>query len=292
MYQTVNLKVISALTLIIVFAVLYLLTRNKADDYAVEIKEYEFRMPFLASLGFYLAEKIPYDFRSDFDRKARVKVAQLFGQKEANTYFEVHVAQKLSIIIALSFFLTVVFLVGETDYSFCFFALAILTLVYVWLDKELDKKIKAKKRDILIDLPELINTTALLINAGLPFSQAMQKTVNDSDPDRPLYKELNCLMAELSAGKPVNQAYEDLAQRCRVPEITRFVSMILQNLNRGNSDLVHILRVLSQEAWEKRKDIAKKQGEEASAKLVFPMVLVFVAVSIIVLAPAIIMMNR
>lgn len=292
MYQTANVKIISALILIIIFAVLYFLTRNEAEDYGEEIKEYKFRMPFLASLGFYLAGKIPYDFRSDFDRKARVKVAQLYGQKRAKTFFAVHVAQKLGIITALGFFLAVVFLVGETDYSFCLFALAIIALIYVWLDKELDKKIKTKKRDILIDLPELINTTVLLINAGLPFSQAMQKTVSDSDPERPLYKELNCLMAELNAGKPVNQAYEDLAQRCRVPEITRFVSMILQNLNRGNSDLVHVLRVLSQEAWERRKDIAKKQGEEASSKLVFPMVLVFVAVSIIVLAPAIITMNR
>lgn len=149
-----------------------------------------------------------------------------------------------------------------------------------------------KKRQILIELPGFINTLALLINAGLPFSSAVHKVVHDSDPDRPLYKEMNYVLADIGAGKPIHQAYEDFARRCRIPEITRFVSTIIQNLNRGNGDIVYVLRTLAQEAWEKRKDIARKQGEEASSKLVFPMVMVFIAVAIIVLAPAIMTMGR
>jgi len=100
------------------------------------------------------------------------------------------------------------------------------------------------------------------------------------------------MLSEISAGKPAARAYEDMAFRCKVPEVTRFVSAVLQNLNRGNRDMVYVLRTLAQEAWDKRKDLARKQGEEASTKLVFPMVMVFVAIAIIVLAPAMQSMGR
>ncbi|HEX3032296.1 MAG TPA: type II secretion system F family protein, partial [Bacillota bacterium] len=58
-----------------------------------------------------------------------------------------------------------------------------------------------------------------------------------------------------------------------------------------NSNMVGMLTALSQEAWERRKDIARKQGEEAGAKLVLPMAMVFVAIAIIVMAPALISMD-
>jgi len=160
------------------------------------------------------------------------------------------------------------------------------------VDRDIEKKLKQRKRDILIDLPGFINTLILLVNAGLPFPTAIEKVVREGAQGRPLYREFSCLLAELKAGKPLNQAYEDLAQRCKVAEVTRFVSTVLQNINRGGPDLVYVLKNLAQEAWEKRKDIAKKQGEEASSKLVIPMVMVFAAVAVIVLAPALMTMSR
>ncbi|MHB9094692.1 MAG: type II secretion system F family protein [Eubacteriales bacterium] len=286
------LKPITALLMVATGAGVHFSLQSRADELADEIREYKFKFRFLSSVGFYLQKKIPYDFSSGYDRKARAKLAELYGHRNANTFFQVHIAQKLALIAGLIFLLGFITLVGDVEYSFYIFGLILVGLVYYWVDKELDKKLENRKRDILTDLPEFINTLALLINAGLPFTGAIQKIVRDGDLLRPWYRELNFLMADVSAGKPISQAYEDLAQRCRIPEITRFVSTVLQNLNRGSSDMVNVLRVLAQEAWEKRKDIAKKRGEEASSKLVLPMVMVFLAVAIIVLAPAVMTMSK
>ncbi|ADG83277.1 type II secretion system F family protein [Thermincola potens] len=286
------LKPVLALVLLALFAGLYFLAKDKDRDFAEEINRYGFKLAFLAPIGFFLAEKLPYQFNSGYDRKIRGRIAELFGQRETCTYFAVHIAQKAALMTASAFFFSITYLAGEAEYSFLVFGLILSALLYYWVDKDLEKKLKMKKRQILIELPGFINTLALLINAGLPFSSAVHKVVHDSDPDRPLYKEMNYVLADIGAGKPIHQAYEDFARRCRIPEITRFVSTIIQNLNRGNGDIVYVLRTLAQEAWEKRKDIARKQGEEASSKLVFPMVMVFIAVAIIVLAPAIMTMGR
>lgn len=254
-----------------------------------ELREYGFKLPVFAPLGAFLLDNIPHNFNN---RKTIAKLVQLFGPNKAAKFFRIHLIQKITLVTVLAVMLALIALIGEVEYSFYIFDLILVLLIPFWIDKELDKKIDRRKRAILIDLPDCINTLAVLINAGLPLTAAIQKITRDGSVQRPLYKEFRQLMIEINAGKPVNQAYEDFAQRCKLPEITRFVSAMLQNLNRGNSDLVYVLRLLSQEAWEKRKDIAKKQGEEASSKLVFPMVMVFLAVTIIVLAPAMMSMSK
>lgn len=285
------IKQAAALGLVIFSAALIVISRDRSAGYRAELEEYRFKIPFLASAGLYIYARLPWNFDS-YNRKIRAKIADLYGQRQVDAFFTVHMAQKIALVMALAFIFMMVSLLGNVDRSFYFFAVLIIVLVYYQTDAELDKKLKQKKRDIIIDLAGFINTLALMINAGLPFSAAVLKAVRDSDRERPLYKEVNFMLSEISAGKPAARAYEDMAFRCKVPEVTRFVSAVLQNLNRGNRDMVYVLRTLAQEAWDKRKDLARKQGEEASTKLVFPMVMVFVAIAIIVLAPAMQSMGR
>ncbi|MGE5423370.1 MAG: type II secretion system F family protein [Ignavibacteriales bacterium] len=279
----------SALLLVLIafFIVLYFLSKGKGSEYSKQMEPYGFKLPFLAPMGFYVAGILPYKFNSGYDRKVRGKVGELYGQKGVNEFFVVHNAQRVAMVLAVLFLFGFFSLLGEVDVSFPIFGLLVAGLIYYSTDQGIEKKLETRKQEILIDLPVFLSTLVLLLGAGVPFTSAIQKVVHDGDQSRPLYIELNTVLMEISAGKPANQAYEDLAQRCRVPEITRFVSMLLQNLSRGSADLVLALRNLSQECWGRRKDVARKMGEEASSKLVIPMVLIFLAVGIIVLAPAI-----
>jgi tight adherence protein C len=81
--------------------------------------------------------------------------------------------------------------------------------------------------------------------------------------------------------------YEDFARRCRTIEVSRFVSIIIQNIKKGNDELALILRVISNESLNTRKNIAKKLGEEASAKMIIPMMIMFLAIILIVSTPAV-----
>ena len=54
--------------------------------------------------------------------------------------------------------------------------------------------------------------------------------------------------------------------------------------------MVFMLQQLSEECWVERKLAAKQKGEEASSKLLFPMMLMLLAVFAVVLVPAMMQM--
>jgi tight adherence protein C len=286
------IKIFVALTLTVLLIWLYRGSKKHVGCYVDEIKEYGFKPACLAYVGLFLIEKINIKLNSDYEGSIRNRITDLYGYRRVDCYYRIHLAQKITLMLVLTLLLSLLIIAGRAEPITFLFMGVFIILLYFWVDKELEKKIIRKKREILIDLPDLVNTLALMVNAGLPFTTAVQKAARDFGCNRTLYKEINQVIADINSGKPISQAYEDLAYRCRVPEITRFVSTVLQNINLGSSDLVYVLRNLAQEAWEKRKDIARKQGEEASSKLVFPMVMVFLAVAIIVLAPALMTMSQ
>jgi len=51
--------------------------------------------------------------------------------------------------------------------------------------------------------------------------------------------------------------------------------------------LVPLLKLQSNECWQLRKNMAKRLGEEASTKLVLPLMIMFVGILIIVILPAV-----
>lgn len=158
-------------------------------------------------------------------------------------------------------------------------------------DKNLENKLKERVKKIKLDFPEFLDVLTLLMNAGLTLPAAIQKIVKDKGVDRPLYQELSILQAETATGKSEIQAFEEFAKRIKVPQVTMFVSTVLQNRARGGTDMVPILRLLSRESWEGRKRMAQQLGEEASSKLLLPMILIFIAIAMITVAPAVISMG-
>ncbi|WP_409346948.1 type II secretion system F family protein [Paenibacillus sp. MBLB4367] len=113
-----------------------------------------------------------------------------------------------------------------------------------------------------------------------------------ADAGHPLHKELRQLANELNNNRSFPQAMEDLSRRVAVQEVSMFSSAMLLNIRRGGDELIYALRDLSRALWDRRLSTAKTLGEEASSKMVFPMVVIFGVVVIVVAAPAILFMNQ
>jgi tight adherence protein C len=170
--------------------------------------------------------------------------------------------------------------------------------------RSLDRRLERKKRQILFALPEFLNQLALLVNAGETLQQAIVHCTErmlagqvadergKSDPLHPWLEHLQVMAFQLANRVPFPRAMENLSKRCAVQEVTLFTTTILLNYRRGGEDLLVALRGLGRDLWERRKAMARTMGEEASAKLVFPMVLIFFVVLVVVAAPAILMMNN
>lgn len=64
-------------------------------------------------------------------------------------------------------------------------------------------------------------------------------------------------------------------------------SVLIQNMNRGGTDVLLALREIGKELWNERRATAKRVAEQAGTKLLFPMMLMLLAVILIVAAPAV-----
>lgn len=167
-------------------------------------------------------------------------------------------------------------------------------LIWFYRDKELDKKMKHRNNQMLHDYPEIINKFNLLVNAGMTIKQAWIKISEDyrkkADKDqgytRYVYEEMLLTLNELKLGIAEVNAYERFGKRTGQLPFMKFSSMLVQNLKKGNKNMVDLLNREAIEAFQERKDNTKRLGEEASTKLLGPMIILLFIVLIIIMIPA------
>lgn len=220
-------------------------------------------------------------------RTVENSISELFGEdrlKEKTDYF--FSLAITFILFSVDFVLLIGFLSKAADdlYIVFSFSLCIASafLPFNALNSMVEKKRKAIKRDF----PDFLNRLLLLINAGMNIEAAWNKA-SESLTGSLLYIEIEKVMYSVKCGKTLSQGFEDFARRCRVKEITRLMSVLVQNMRKGNSEIASILRIHSNECWEMRKKEAQKLGEEASAKMIVPLMLMLIAVLILTMTPAI-----
>ena len=176
------------------------------------------------------------------------------------------------------------------------FILGIFMAIVIWIygDKELDKQMKKRKEQMILDYPEIINKFTLLVNAGMTVKQAWNKiaedysikTIQKHSKKRYAYEEMLTTARELKLGLPEGSAYEQYGRRIGLIPYIKFSSLITQNLKKGNKGFTELLMREATEAFEERKEIAKRLGEEAGTKLLVPMMIMLIIVFLIILIPA------
>lgn len=210
---------------------------------------------------------------------------QLGGQGE-----RLRVEDFITIKVILGLVLPLYFLFLGAVSSTPFLLLLALLMIpagYFVPDQWLKAKIKKRQAKIKQDLPNALNSIAVMSEAGLNLMPAIQEFA--SKEESALSRELRKVVQDVSVGESQMRALEHMAERCQVDEVNRFVSALSQNIERGSSGITAVLRNMAAETWEERKKNAQQLGEQASMKLFFPLlVLAFPATAIFILGPAII----
>lgn len=186
--------------------------------------------------------------------------------------------------------------VPEGNTAFSVLILGLIGAIIIWLlmDKSLDKKMKLRKNQMLLDYPEIINKFNLLINAGMTIRQAWNKICEDYKQKADLsgwqiryaYEEMLLTLHEIRLGIPEVSAYEQFGMRAGLLPYMKFSSILVQNIKKGNKSMIDLLRQEAMEAFHDRKETTKRLGEEASTKLLAPMMIMLLIVLIIILIPA------
>lgn len=162
-------------------------------------------------------------------------------------------------------------------------------------EENLKQEVKQRDRQLMIDYPTLINKLVLLLGAGMTLKGSIiqitddyQHSLKQGGKKRYLQEELLASVHELEAGVPEPKVYQNLGKRLRLTPYCKLTTLMVQNLTKGASNLLVMLEQEESTAFETRKEMARRMGEEAGTKLLIPMMILLMVVLMLIMYPAIV----
>ena len=135
-------------------------------------------------------------------------------------------------------------------------------------------------------LPFALDLLILTMEAGSSFLESIQTFVA-SNPDTPLAEEFHYMLRAIELAKTRKAALIEMAERVQSEDLTPIVQAINTGEELG-TPIGIVLRAQSEGIRLKRTQRAEKLAAEASSKILFPTLLIMVAVLLMLMGPVII----
>ena len=170
----------------------------------------------------------------------------------------------------------------------------IIGILKVLSEKDnIDKKWHKRNVQMIIDYSEIVSKLSVLVSAGLTVRSAWERISREYEKDklnnkffRYAYEEMLVAQRRLEGGISEVYAYEEFGQSCGIHSYIKLGNLLSQSVRKGYKGLSEILQKEAIDSFEERKNIAKRQGEEAEVKLLLPMIILFLIVLVILVFPA------
>ncbi|MDR0220283.1 MAG: hypothetical protein LBI54_02635, partial [Lachnospiraceae bacterium] len=101
-----------------------------------------------------------------------------------------------------------------------------------------------------------------------------------------VYEEMLHSVREMENGVPEREVYEHFGKRVGIAKYRKLTGLFCNHLQKGNSNLLRVLRDEVELALDDRKKAARAIGEEMSTKLLLPMMMMLSIVMIMIMVPA------
>jgi tight adherence protein C len=154
-------------------------------------------------------------------------------------------------------------------------------------DFMLKDMVARRQRAIVRALPFSVDLLTLVVEAGLDFSQGLQRVV-ERGPAGPLADELSLMLREIRLGTTRSDALRSLAERCGVPEVSSFSSVLIQ-ADRLGASIGTVLRAQSDLMRAERFQRAEKAGARASSIVLVPLVIFILPAALLVIVGPVIL---
>lgn len=182
----------------------------------------------------------------------------------------------------------------QTGGIICMLSLILGLGVYPLQKEKKKKQQELVRKEMQRDYPDIIQKLVLFLRAGFTIRKAMEKIADGylrsrekyHAKERSAYEEIVRTCKEMQGGIYGAEAYERFGTRCGISQYKILSVLLVQNLKKGNQNLLELLEREEAVAEDERKRSAKVRGEEASTKLLLPMVLQLIVVLMILMIPA------
>lgn len=170
-----------------------------------------------------------------------------------------------------------------------------IALIGIWwgVDNDLAKKYRKRDQLLRLDYSEFVSKLQLLISSGMTLRGALERMeadyklyLKEGEKQKYVYEELSICLKRLRDGASETDVYMMFGNRSGQMAYKKLMTLLVQNLKKGTRGLVEALNYEAKVAFEERKQMARRLGDEAQTKMLFPMVMMLGVVMIIIIVPA------
>ena len=174
--------------------------------------------------------------------------------------------------------------------------LEVVAIILLWIilkRRKLEEE-KTKLAKMERDYPEIVNQLSILLSAGMTTRQAWNKLSARYSykkkagmvEEKIVYEAILRLNRRFAEGESERVVYQQFAEEIPAPCYHKLMRILLGNLEKGTQGICIRLEEENRLAFEQTILQAKKMGEEASTKMLVPLMLMMVIVMGIVMLPA------
>ena len=129
-----------------------------------------------------------------------------------------------------------------------------------------------RKKEILNGFPDTLDLMLVCVEAGLGIDAAFNRVGTEISRSHPLIANLFAVVSlELRAGRTREMALRSLAKRTAVPEISAFVTLVIQS-DRLGASIAQALRIYAAEMREARRMRAEERAMRIPVLLSIPLI--------------------
>ena len=173
--------------------------------------------------------------------------------------------------------------------------LIVIILICIMKQKKKSEELKKRKKDMELEYSEIVSKMAILLGSRMSVKQAwsnisaryLDKRKKNQVSEIPIYEEMLITEREINDGKSERIAYQNFCERVNIMCYHRLIRLLISSLDRGSRNICENLEQESEEAFEERKAVARRLGEEASTKMLLPMMIMMSIVIAVIIVPAI-----
>lgn len=149
---------------------------------------------------------------------------------------------------------------------------------FIWIDRELSKKVKEQRRMIDAEFPAVIEMYSLALSAGETPLVAMERIAKSATGS--LAREFSTVVSQVRDGKAFHIALDEMGRGVESALIRRFVDSLIIATLRG-TPLTEVLQRHAEEARQSQRNRVLGAAAKAEISMMIPVVFLILPISIL-----------
>ncbi len=170
--------------------------------------------------------------------------------------------------------------------------LAITLLLVVMGHTSIREREQIRHKQNMQDFPLIVHLLTLYMGVGLSFPSAVSRICSDyekrrkTDGERYAFDQIRLMDHSLHMGLRPMEVCLEWGEHFRERAYARFAMLLSQSFSKGAKELRFMMEKEQEDAFRQQIDFVRKEGEEASTRLVFPMVALLFIIMALIMFPA------